>query len=461
MSNERRNQQPCSLMTAAKAFVALGVVVGFSSLWSIAGNNGVLSAADLEVLLGQSPTIRKMQAEIGAGAVRANEPDRSGGADVQTVSTRCTSTQQHASCQEVCLLGSKGKYSYVEKLKKDCGQLCKFPRKSQGTYAADSFPFDANYLYFNCPALFENEYMDCSHGQESPPGAIPRELRHDYLPTDQIRPTNLYIKQTYHTNKAMEKKQSRVWTRELVDDYLQRLAEGTLKGTYSAQQTSWLYGVMKGIEEIKGGTVLVVGTELPWVECILLAVGAKKVVTLEYGALSSEHPQLETILPGDFRSRYMDGSLPIFDAVVSYSSIEHSGLGRYGDALNPYGDVMQVARSWCVTRNGGALVLGLPSAGHDFLRWNADRIYGPYRWPRITANWRPVKFNVPVSMPEFSKVTNGSYIHAVFYGRKVSPAEANTLVRETVGFSKCPDTLDASYFHSSSSAAEELRHCFN
>ena len=31
-----------------------------------------------------------------------------------------------------------------------------------------------------------------------------------------------------------------------------------------------------------------------------------------------------------------------FDAVVSFSSLEHSGLGRYGDAINPWADVLEV-----------------------------------------------------------------------------------------------------------------------
>ena len=35
-----------------------------------------------------------------------------------------------------------------------------------------------------------------------------------------------------------------------------------------------------------------------------------------------------------------------FDAVVSFSSIEHSGLGRYGDALNPWGDLIASAQAW-------------------------------------------------------------------------------------------------------------------
>ena len=32
-----------------------------------------------------------------------------------------------------------------------------------------------------------------------------------------------------------------------------------------------------------------------------------------------------------------------YDAVVTYSSVEHAGLGRYGDPLDPDGDVAAMA----------------------------------------------------------------------------------------------------------------------
>ena len=32
-----------------------------------------------------------------------------------------------------------------------------------------------------------------------------------------------------------------------------------------------------------------------------------------------------------------------YDCVASFSSVEHSGLGRYGDELNPFGDLQASA----------------------------------------------------------------------------------------------------------------------
>ena len=87
-------------------------------------------------------------------------------------------------------------------------------------------------------------------------------------------------------------------------------------------------------------TVLVIGTQRPVIEGMLIALNVKKVWTLDYARLHFEHPASVTILPEDFRKLYISGRLPKFDLIVSDSSLEHSGLGRYGDALNPWGDLI-------------------------------------------------------------------------------------------------------------------------
>ncbi len=61
-------------------------------------------------------------------------------------------------------------------------------------------------------------------------------------------------------------------------------------------------------------------------------LGAQHVTTLEYGKIKSEHPQISTMIPEDMRKewkKYMES----FDAVLTFSSVEHSGLGRYGDGM--------------------------------------------------------------------------------------------------------------------------------
>ena len=97
----------------------------------------------------------------------------------------------------------------------------------------------------------------------------------------------------------------------------------------------------------------------------------------------------------------MDGTLESFNAVFPYSSVEHSGLGRYGDPLNPWGDIISIAEAWCVSKPEAVLALSVPTyvstgkhsfllppsrfivAGSDFLVHNVHRMYGPVMYPYL------------------------------------------------------------------------------
>ena len=82
----------------------------------------------------------------------------------------------------------------------------------------------------------------------------------------------------------------------------------------------------------------------------------------------------------------MSGKLGLFDFVVTFSNVEHSVLGRYGDALNTWGDVLEIARAHCVTRLGGALVFTVLN-GVDRIEFNVHRVYSVMHWPYLVTNW--------------------------------------------------------------------------
>ena len=73
---------------------------------------------------------------------------------------------------------------------------------------------------------------------------------------------------------------------------------------------------------------------------------------------------------------------------MSFSSLEHSGLGRYGDAFNPWGDRITMARMWCVLKPGGHALVGFAVSEVDTISFNAHRIYGPIMLPHILANYK-------------------------------------------------------------------------
>ena len=76
-----------------------------------------------------------------------------------------------------------------------------------------------------------------------------------------------------------------------------------------------------------------IGTQVPWLEVILLEKGARHVTTLEYAPIENHHPNLTVILPNQMRDMYLNGTFRNanyqFDAIVTFSSLEHSGLGRF------------------------------------------------------------------------------------------------------------------------------------
>ena len=99
----------------------------------------------------------------------------------------------------------------------------------------------------------------------------------------------------------------------------------------------------------------------------------------------------------------------LFDVVFSFSSLEHSGLGRYGDKLAPFGDAEAVAQLWCLMRPGGLFFLGLPAYRNEVRRrrqchivWNAHRVYGYVRLQHVTANWEVLdEINMHDGLPHF------------------------------------------------------------
>ena len=178
------------------------------------------------------------------------------------------------------------------------------------------------------------------------------------------------------------------WSKSMIEEQMQQSRSGTLGGSYGVDPTNEVRQKLQQLP-IENARVLVIGSERPWLEAILLSLGAAHVVTLEYSTIESQHPQISTLTPAMFRQKFMDGTLEPFDIVATHSSLEHSGLGRYRDALNPWGDLLAVARAWCVTKPNGYLYLGIPTA-MDGIEYNAHRWYGKHRWPLITANWKPL-----------------------------------------------------------------------
>jgi hypothetical protein len=271
----------------------------------------------------------------------------------------------------------------LEQLRDVCGELCDTNRPSRPS------PWgyiDAVTAEVNCLGLFETDLLD--QPDASAPRTLPPNMVDDFTMNGRVSVEPWYIKDIYLGKKAKTGSiQQSVWKKQDIDEWILKARNKDFEtwGNYYTIDRSTLLEALQ-FANLTQKTVLVLGSESPWVEALCLAAGAQHVTTLEYGTILSEHPQVDTLVPREFREAYLAGRLPVFDVVVSYSSLEHSGLGRYGDSLNPWGDIMSLARAWCVTKNHGKLVLGV-STGPDRVYMNSNRVYGPLRWPYLASNW--------------------------------------------------------------------------
>jgi hypothetical protein len=132
--------------------------------------------------------------------------------------------------------------------------------------------------------------------------------------------------------------------------------------------------------KVRGLDLVVMGSVRPWYETMAWVYGAK-VTTIEYNKIDSKVGWLSTYQVGSTEVNNLQ-----FDAAFSISSFEHDGLGRYGDPINPDGDLLAMQHTKSIIRKNGLLFLAVP-VGKDAVVWNAHRIYGCKRLPKLLQNW--------------------------------------------------------------------------
>jgi hypothetical protein len=182
------------------------------------------------------------------------------------------------------------------------------------------------------------------------------------------------------------------WTVELIEKYRSQVRAREAFGSYKNQD---IYPALYKYVSlaIKDKNCAVIGSENPWIEAALLEYNASSVTTMEYATIYSSVPRLFTITPVEFARKQQNemNQRQLFDSVWSYSSLEHDGLGRYGDPLNAYGDLQTMIKISCILKPGGLLFLALPLNINDFLQFNLHRLYGPIRLPLLYRNFHIVE----------------------------------------------------------------------
>lgn len=140
--------------------------------------------------------------------------------------------------------------------------------------------------------------------------------------------------------------------------------------------------------DIINSDIAVIGSTTPWIEAILFNYGCKNITTVDYNIPEVDNILIKTLLYSDFDININNNK---YDIIVSYSSIEHSGLGRYGDILDPEGDLKTLDCIYNNLKDNGILILGIPIC-KDILVWNAHRIYGKIRLFLLLKNFEIIKW---------------------------------------------------------------------
>ena len=212
----------------------------------------------------------------------------------------------------------------------------------------------------------------------TPPKTIPPELYNEFTWNGTIPVAEYYFNDYYPTSQPL------VYTYEAIETNIAR-AKARETNHYGITDTYLYQALDNHVSAITDKSVAVMGSVLPWYESILLAYGAHP-TTIEYNKIISLHPGLKVLTVAEFEAKP-----ELFDAIVSISSYEHDGLGRYGDPINPNGDLIAMEKTKKMLKEDGLLFLAVP-IGKDRLVWNAHRIYGHLRLIVLLHGWEIVGY---------------------------------------------------------------------
>ena len=145
-----------------------------------------------------------------------------------------------------------------------------------------------------------------------------------------------------------------------------------------------------------GKTMFDVGSATSPLPGILAALG-NEVSCVDLRRFPMVWPGLTSVEGGIFKAKLREGS---FDGATCISTIEHVGLGRFGDEPDPDGDLACMERMHQLLKPDGLLILTMPY-GHPTVVFPAHRVYSPYRLQRLTKGFELLekRFFAPLEKP--------------------------------------------------------------
>lgn len=112
-------------------------------------------------------------------------------------------------------------------------------------------------------------------------------------------------------------------------------------------------------------------------------------IFVDYRPLKASLPGLTSIGGNILHLPFADGSV---NSLSCLHVIEHIGLGRYGDPIDPYGSVKAAHELQRIVSPGGKLFLSLPT-GRERICFNAHRVHAPASVLGMFPQMRLVEFS--------------------------------------------------------------------
>lgn len=233
-----------------------------------------------------------------------------------------------------------------------------------------------------------------------PPETIPTNLLNEFTMDGKIQLIYQYNDAT--SPEATEEINSKFNLDELSNSILRILKSET---NYYGQTDTWLYQALD-VFQIFNKNVALIGSTYPWYEALLMTRCPKSITIIEYSDRKLDGVGLNYIKPHEVDEWVEKNGK--FDAVFSISSYEHDGLGRYGDPLDPNGDLKAMKQLKKYLQKDGVLFLSVP-IGKDKLYFNLHRVYGQYRFPLLVEGWELIGYNGFHNPTSFNIDNEGMY----------------------------------------------------
>ena len=269
----------------------------------------------------------------------------------------------------------------------------------------------------SCLSLFNELRHPAPSSIHRPPLLeIPKELFDEFTQHGEMIYQYWYINDVYNDSTSTNSTQ-------IVGEIKESMMKGFLYDLNSIENMTYFgtYGdvmlprmMAKKKSELRDQSLVVVGTILPWIEAVGVKFNMSQITTLDYTRMRYENErngQLKWQHVFDFLDEATKKNrIEQFDNAASFSSVEHSGMGRYGDPLDPNGDIKAVRQMHCMIKPGGLMFLGLPTSDDNksYVVYNAHRYYGVKRLTKLlpTEDWELLE-----TAPKYAE-------HQVYVARK-------------------------------------------